>query len=144
MLMSTSLFISGIYTFMVDSEVCTGNISIHLRGFLSLIWYRGWTKYWKHYRYLLYTGKIIEGCGARTEFYGPPLTYIHTYTQTRTHTVLYEHGVGPPFAFSTPAVLLGMTCTNFEQSVAELYIILHEEHLQVALEMLELGICSSL
>jgi hypothetical protein len=31
---------------------------------------------------------------------------------------------------------------SFEQSLAEFYTIL--EHLQVALEMLELGICSSL
>jgi hypothetical protein len=33
--------------------------------------------------------------------------------------------------------------TNFEQSLAEFYTILCEEH-QVALEMLEVGICSSL
>jgi hypothetical protein len=72
---------------------------------------------------------------------------IHTYTHTHTqilYTVLYEHGVGSTFAFNTAAVLLGMTCTNFEQSLVELYIILLEEHLQVALEMLEVGICSSL
>jgi hypothetical protein len=34
--------------------------------------------------------------------------------------------------------------TSFEQSLAELYTILLEEHVQVALEMLEVGICSSL
>jgi hypothetical protein len=39
---------------------------------------------------------------------------------------------------------LGCTCTSFEQSPAEFYTILLEEHLQVALEMLEVGICSSL
>jgi hypothetical protein len=37
-----------------------------------------------------------------------------------------------------------MTRTSFEQSVAEFYTILLEEHLQVALEMLEVGISSSL
>jgi hypothetical protein len=39
---------------------------------------------------------------------------------------------------------LEMTRTNFEQSLAESYTILLEEHLQVTLEMLEVGICSSL
>jgi hypothetical protein len=34
--------------------------------------------------------------------------------------------------------------TSFEQSLAELYIIILEEHLQVALEVLKAGICSSL
>jgi tRNA G10 N-methylase Trm11 len=34
--------------------------------------------------------------------------------------------------------------TSFEQSVAEFYTILLEEHLQVALEMLEMGNCFSL
>jgi hypothetical protein len=38
---------------------------------------------------------------------------------------------------------LEWTHTSFEQRVAKFYIIL-EEHLQVALEMLEVGICSSL
>jgi hypothetical protein len=38
---------------------------------------------------------------------------------------------------------LEWTLTSFEQSVAEFYTILLE-HLQVALEMLEMGICSSL
>jgi hypothetical protein len=32
---------------------------------------------------------------------------------------------------------------KFEQSYMEFYTILPEEHLQVALEMLEVGICSS-
>jgi hypothetical protein len=36
------------------------------------------------------------------------------------------------------------TCTSFEQSLAEFYTILLEEHLQVALEMLEVGIFFSL
>jgi hypothetical protein len=35
------------------------------------------------------------------------------------------------------------TCTSFEQSLAEFYTILLEKHLQVALGMLEFGICSS-
>jgi hypothetical protein len=35
------------------------------------------------------------------------------------------------------------TRASFEQSLAEFYAILLEEHLQVALEMLEVGICSS-
>jgi hypothetical protein len=39
---------------------------------------------------------------------------------------------------------LEWTRTSFEQSIAEFYTILLEEHLQVALEMLEVGICSSL
>jgi hypothetical protein len=33
---------------------------------------------------------------------------------------------------------------NFEQSLREFYTILLEEHVQVALEMMEVGICSSL
>jgi hypothetical protein len=39
---------------------------------------------------------------------------------------------------------LEWTRTSFEQSVAEFYTILLEENLQVALEMLEVEICSSL
>jgi hypothetical protein len=39
---------------------------------------------------------------------------------------------------------LEWTRTSFEQSVVEFYTILLEEHLKVALEMLEVGICSSL
>jgi hypothetical protein len=58
------------------------------------------------------------------------------------HISLY--GVGPPFAFSTTTVLLGMDSYKFEQSLVEFYAILFEEHLQVALEVLEVGICSSL
>jgi hypothetical protein len=38
---------------------------------------------------------------------------------------------------------LEWTRTRFEQSLAEFYTILLEEHLQVALEVLEMGICSS-
>jgi hypothetical protein len=37
---------------------------------------------------------------------------------------------------------LEWTCTSFEQSLGDFYAILLEEHLQVALEMLEVGICS--
>jgi hypothetical protein len=46
--------------------------------------------------------------------------------------------------YSTAAFLLGMDSTSFEQSLTEFCAILLEEHLQVALEMLEVGICSSL
>jgi hypothetical protein len=37
-----------------------------------------------------------------------------------------------------------MDHTSFEQSLAEFYIILLEEYLQAVLELLEVGICSSL
>jgi hypothetical protein len=40
--------------------------------------------------------------------------------------------------------LLECTVTSFEQSLVKFYTILLEEHLQVALEMLEVEICSSL
>jgi hypothetical protein len=39
---------------------------------------------------------------------------------------------------------LEWTHTSFEQTLAEFYTILLEEHIQVALEVLEVGICSSL
>jgi hypothetical protein len=39
---------------------------------------------------------------------------------------------------------LEWTLTSFEQSLAEFYTMLLEEHHQVALEMLEVEICSSL
>jgi hypothetical protein len=39
---------------------------------------------------------------------------------------------------------LEWTRTSFEPSLAEFYTFLLEEHIQVALEMLEVGICSSL
>jgi hypothetical protein len=39
---------------------------------------------------------------------------------------------------------LEWTHTSFKQSLAEFCTILHEEHFQVALKMLEVGICSSL
>jgi hypothetical protein len=39
---------------------------------------------------------------------------------------------------------LEWTCASCEQSLAEFYTILFEKHLQIALEMLEVGICSSL
>jgi hypothetical protein len=55
---------------------------------------------------------------------------------------LYEYGVGKSFAFNTAAILLGMESHKFEQFLPELYTILLEEHLQIALE-LEVGICSS-
>jgi hypothetical protein len=43
-----------------------------------------------------------------------------------------------------PQSFLEWTHACFEQSVVEFYTILLEEHLQVALEMFEVGICSSL
>jgi hypothetical protein len=43
-----------------------------------------------------------------------------------------------------PQSFLELTCTSGEQSLVEFYTIFLEEHLQVALEMLEVGICSSL
>jgi hypothetical protein len=43
-----------------------------------------------------------------------------------------------------PQSFLEWTRTSFEQSVVEFYTILLEKHLQVTLEMLEVGICSSL
>jgi hypothetical protein len=43
-----------------------------------------------------------------------------------------------------PHSFLEWTQTSFERSLAEFYTILLEESLQVALEMLEAGICSSL
>jgi hypothetical protein len=39
---------------------------------------------------------------------------------------------------------LEWTHTSFERSLAEFYTILLDKHVQVALEMLEVGICSSL
>jgi hypothetical protein len=43
-----------------------------------------------------------------------------------------------------PQSFLVWTRTGSEQHIAEFYAILLEEHFQVALEMLEVGICSSL
>jgi hypothetical protein len=40
-----------------------------------------------------------------------------------------------------PQSFLEWIHTSFEQSLAEIYTILLEEHVQVALEMLEVGIC---
>jgi hypothetical protein len=42
-----------------------------------------------------------------------------------------------------PQSFLEWTWTSFEQPLAEFYIIRLEEHLQVASEMLVVGICSS-
>jgi hypothetical protein len=39
---------------------------------------------------------------------------------------------------------LEWTHRSFEESLVEFYTILREEHVQVALEMLEMGICSLL
>jgi hypothetical protein len=43
-----------------------------------------------------------------------------------------------------PQSFLEWTLTRFYQSLAEFYPIFLEEHLQIALQMLEVGICSSL
>jgi hypothetical protein len=43
-----------------------------------------------------------------------------------------------------PQCFLEWTCTSFEQSLVEFYTILLEEYLQVALKLLEAGICYSL
>jgi hypothetical protein len=43
-----------------------------------------------------------------------------------------------------PQSFLKWTRTSYEQSLVEFYTNLLEEHLQVALEMLEVEICSSL
>jgi hypothetical protein len=59
------------------------------------------------------------------------------------HKFLYWYDVGQPFAFSTAAVLLGMDLYKFWTVSAEFYTIL-EEHFQVALEMLEVGMCCAL
>jgi hypothetical protein len=58
------------------------------------------------------------------------------------YTFLYKYGVGPPFALSTAAIL-GMDSYKLN-SLMEFYTILLQEHLQVASEMLEVGICFSL
>jgi hypothetical protein len=43
-----------------------------------------------------------------------------------------------------PQSFFEWTRTSFEHFVAEFYTLLLEEYLQIALEMLEVGICSSL
>jgi hypothetical protein len=43
-----------------------------------------------------------------------------------------------------PQTFLEWTVTNFEQSLTEFYTILLEEHLQIALDLLEVGIRSSI
>jgi hypothetical protein len=43
-----------------------------------------------------------------------------------------------------PQFFLEWTLTSFKVPVAEFYTILLREHFQVALELLEVGICSSL
>jgi hypothetical protein len=52
--------------------------------------------------------------------------------------------LGQLFPSIQPQSFLDWTRSTFEESLMELYTILHEEGLQVALEMLEVGICSSL
>jgi hypothetical protein len=74
-----------------------------------------------------------------------------TYTEVRQnngiqilYTFLYLYGVGRPFAFSTAAVFMVWTRTSFEYRLAEFYTILLEEYLEIALVILEVGICSPL
>jgi hypothetical protein len=52
--------------------------------------------------------------------------------------------IGPPFAFNTTTILLGMNSYKFWTAPMRILYILLEEHLQVALEMLEEGVCFSL
>jgi hypothetical protein len=58
------------------------------------------------------------------------------------YTFHYECGVGHLLPSVQPQSCLEWTRTSLEQSLAEFFTILLEEHLQVALEMLEVGICS--
>jgi hypothetical protein len=60
------------------------------------------------------------------------------------YTFLYLYGVGPLLPSLQQQFFLEWTRTSFEYSLAEFYTINLEEHLQVALEILEVGICSSL
>jgi hypothetical protein len=57
---------------------------------------------------------------------------------------LYQYGVGPTFALVQPQSFLEWTHTSFEESLAEFYTILLEEHRPIASEMLDMGIYSSL
>jgi hypothetical protein len=43
-----------------------------------------------------------------------------------------------------PQFFLERTPTSFERSLAEFYTIIIEEHFQIVLQTLEVGICSSL
>jgi hypothetical protein len=49
-----------------------------------------------------------------------------------------------PFPSTQPQFFLKWTRTSFEQSIAEIYTILLEEQVQIALEMLEVGFFSTL
>jgi hypothetical protein len=53
------------------------------------------------------------------------------------------HILNTSYVLNTSSVLLGMDSYMFRSVLAEFYAIL-EEHIQVALEMLEVGICSLL
>jgi hypothetical protein len=60
------------------------------------------------------------------------------------YTFLYYYGVGQLLPSIKLQHSLEWAHTGFEQSLVECCTILLEEHLQVTLEMLEVGICSSL
>jgi hypothetical protein len=60
------------------------------------------------------------------------------------HTVLVNMVSEHLWPSVQPQFFLEWTRTSFEQSLAEFYNILLKEHLHVALEMLEVGNCSSL
>jgi hypothetical protein len=76
--------------------------------------------------------------------------YVHIYEQNngnnyRHYTHFFINVVLDHLLPSTqPQSFFEWTRTSFGQSLAEIYTILLEEQLQVALEILELGICSSL
>jgi hypothetical protein len=59
------------------------------------------------------------------------------------YTFLYLYSVGQPISIIKTQSFLEWTCTSFGQSLAKFFTIPLEEHLQVVLQMLEVGICSS-
>jgi hypothetical protein len=56
----------------------------------------------------------------------------------------FQYSVGPPLPSIQLQSSLQWTHTSFEQSLVEFYTILLKEHLQVALDILDVGICSTL
>jgi hypothetical protein len=57
---------------------------------------------------------------------------------------LYLYGAGPFLPSIQPQSFCRWDRTRFRQSLPEFYTILLEEHLKVDLEILEVGMCSSL
>jgi hypothetical protein len=77
------------------------------------------------------------------------LKIIYTVRQNNRNTTDIVHTSLVMWYWTTfpamqPQTFLELTRTSFEQSLAELYIILLEEHLQIASEMLEVVNCPSL